>query len=367
MANLFLRHHAAFAKDDEDSVGSGWENEFTEILAFYLSCDSEACGSLCQTILGSDYDTPIGVSTQHSSQHGIPDVAIQLLSGRLLFIENKIDAPLGELQLERYLKICDEAGNPGFVALFAKKNHRVVQEVVASPFYKHPASRDHYRWVDLYNIIPAAGDDQLGVAALRGAYREYLRFLGFAPTNLTGKWPLLFENRLEPSNREVQVEFGNRLEGVDRYLRDLGFRVTKVSYMGLQARPIAPSPYLFLDVYPARAATSFVRPEEARLVDGPALVVAIVYDMPEPPEDAAHLIDAFQNPFIDSQGRQWCATGPRQFSSGHRTKIEFVSSLQWFLEDDLEMAIRLERSCKSVVSRILEEMTTVTSSSYPSF
>src|SRR3989337_2791903 len=152
VANLFLRHHALFAKDDEDSIGSGWENEFTEAFAFYLSCDAEACANVCDAILGQHYDAPTDVRAQHSADEGTPDVAIRLSSGRLLLIENKIDSPLGERQLERYLQIRDDAGRSAFVALFAKKHQKVAQEVVASVAYKHPVGRDHYLWLDLYDL-----------------------------------------------------------------------------------------------------------------------------------------------------------------------------------------------------------------------
>lgn len=119
---------------------------------------------------------------------------------------------------------------------------------------------------------------------------------------------------------------------------------------------------MFLKLYPARAATNFVRQEHARIVDGAALVVAVIYEGQQPPEHARRLLHAFPIPFVDSQGVQWCATAPRQFSSGQRTKIEFVSSLQWFLEEGPETAIRLGRSCTSVLGKIIEVAATLTSS-----
>lgn len=357
MESFFMQHHhASLGKEDDDGIGSGWENEFTEALAFYLACDVEACSAFCRAILGSDFEPPAAVWTQHRTGAGTPDLAIRLGSGRLLLVENKIDDNLNKGQLEKYLTVRDNAGRPTLLAFFAKKHRTIPKDVMSSPSYRRPAARDHFLWHDLWAILPQAAEG-LGVSALRTFYREYLRRLGFAPTNLPGRWRLLFEDREEPENREVQVEFGNRLGEVRAFLNQRGFRVTAVSYKGLEARPPKPEPYLFIKLYPVPAATGFVHPEESRLVEGAALVVAVVYEGREPPDHARRLLAAFSTAHVDAAGRPWCATGPTVFS-GQRTKVEFVTGLPWFLEEPTEIPSRIGGSCASVLARILDAAAT---------
>ncbi len=347
-----IRLHRARHGEDEDGVGSGWENTLTDAVGAYLSYDAEACAAFCRAVLGTDYETPIAVDVQHSADEGTPDLAITLESGRLLLVENKVGSPLGDRQLERYLAIKSN-GLDSYLAFFAKGHHNIAPEVLREPRYRHPAGTEHFLWRELWNMLPLPVDPKLGTSLLRVHIRDYLRVLGFAPTNLAEKWDLLFEDRLQPENRAVQVEFGDRLGDVRTGLRALGFAVSAVSHKGLEARPSQPAPYVFLKIYPVRAAV-LACPEQARLVDGAAMIVAIVYEGGETPAHARLLAEHFAEPFEDEVGRKWCATAPQPFGGNKRTKVELATSLNWFLAEEAHIASRLGRSCLSMTRRLVE-------------
>ena len=100
--NLFIELHEAKFGTAERRFGTGWENLFTEQLAFFLTADLGAATSLARLYQGKEIAV-VGVITQPSVTHGKPDLRIEFEGGTCLHVEHKIDAPLGLRQLHKYL------------------------------------------------------------------------------------------------------------------------------------------------------------------------------------------------------------------------------------------------------------------------
>jgi len=88
--NLFIEHHVKLQSHkkrpgkQEDGIGTGWEDDFTNILSFYLSSDAEALEAFCRLVLDQDYEKPLTIETQKITNEGRPDLVINLDSGSLL-------------------------------------------------------------------------------------------------------------------------------------------------------------------------------------------------------------------------------------------------------------------------------------------
>ena len=125
--NLFIEHHEKLQSRKRRSggeiggIGTGWEDDSTNILSFYLSSDRNALENFCDLILDRDYEKPVSIETQQISNEGRPDIIINLSSGSSLIIECKVDASLQPNQLQRYLKIEPNPGHQTYVALISKR------------------------------------------------------------------------------------------------------------------------------------------------------------------------------------------------------------------------------------------------------
>ena len=154
--NLFIEHHEKIqprkirSSYRNGAIGTGWEDDFTNILSFYLNSDHNALKNLCHLILGKDYAKPISIETQHSTNQGRPDIVIALVSGSLLVIECKVDAALQPDQLQRYLKIESKFSMPTYVALFSKRQLNIHSDVLQNRNYKRPENAGHFSWTNLF-------------------------------------------------------------------------------------------------------------------------------------------------------------------------------------------------------------------------
>ena len=85
--NLFIEHHEARQYrrgknlSDSSRIGTGWEDDFTNALSFYFSCDAGALEAFCQLILGRNYREPTAIETQYATPDGRPDVVIRMTPG----------------------------------------------------------------------------------------------------------------------------------------------------------------------------------------------------------------------------------------------------------------------------------------------
>lgn len=152
--NLFVYFHDRLRRRAEEDVEpqperpGGWENALTEATAFYLSCDRSALVKVVERVTGSG-DPPGNIGTQSRGTEGTPDLDIELKSGKRLIIECKVDADVGDRQLERYLTSLKP--DRGYLALFSRRLLTVPPEVGADAIiYKRPEGRDHYLWEDLH-------------------------------------------------------------------------------------------------------------------------------------------------------------------------------------------------------------------------
>jgi len=363
--NLFIEHHEARqyrrgkSLSDSSRIGTGWEDDFTNALSFYFSCDPGALEGFCQLVLGPDYREPTAIETQYATPDGRPDVVISMASEDFLVIECKVAASLQPDQLDRCLEISSLSGVQPKVALFSKRSIAVPAHILENSRYKRPKNRDHFFWTDLYKILPAPGSDQFGLSSFRSAFRYYMELLGFSPTSLKDKWTKLYEDRTIAENRQVQREFGRKLASTRSWLQKQGFRVTAVSHKGLQAVPEA-GPFVNSSVYflvlgPERARRDLMAPEHAERVKPEILRMAVVYDTPEPPRHAWSLYHTFPTPLKDPNNNLWWPTKPYRMGN-RRVRLEFVSNLDRFLDNETDIEEWIKTGCVTVLKKIYEDL-----------
>jgi hypothetical protein len=140
--NLFIELHEARYGTVERRFGAGWENLFTEQLAFFLSADLGAATALAQLFLGGEEIAVTAVTTQSRVAYGIPDLRLDFADGTFLHVEHKFDTPLGYRQLQRYL--CE-----GRLTLVSRCSQTVDPEVLSCSDYLRPPDRHYFHWVDV--------------------------------------------------------------------------------------------------------------------------------------------------------------------------------------------------------------------------
>jgi hypothetical protein len=329
-------------------VGSGWENFFTEAVAFFLQVDRQALERLCRELLREMHEIPERVETQAVAEDGTPDIAICFASGRRWFIESKIDAPLGHGQPGKYLGTSQDE-NPPLVALFSRRDHKVPPEVRDHGRYLKPRDGDHhYSWRNLYDWLR---DDPTGLEAtrFRRYFLEYMEWLGLGWTP-PGPWSQLFEDRTVPANRKVREAFGERLTGVRMELRRLGYRVAKGDGKALVGTPPKREPFMHLVVTARRTRKEYVEEPLERYLGSASLSVSLVYDKPTIPEHCQAVYRAFgPEPY---GAYQWVRLSPYRMNNP-RIRLEFVANLEPFLCDDPhEMSDRLSAGCSEILRRV---------------
>jgi hypothetical protein len=353
--NLFVYFHDRLRRNDDDQEAhrpespGGWENALTEATAFYLSCDRDALATVVRSIDGQE-DPPTRIGTQLRGVDGVPDLAIERKSGKRLIIECKVDADLGDRQLERYLESLSP--DHGHLALLSRRRQRVPEPVAECALYIKPKHGGaHFSWEDLHSwlLAPDAGPH----TALRGHFLRYLERLGFE--RLAPEAERLIGPRSDPKNRRQQENFGRRLAGTKRWLELQGHKVNDVSRKGLQAAPRSRAPYLHLVVWPAASRTAYVTAPLARLIPGAALVVGVVFERGQSPR-AETVFAALPRSFTDDDRRHWVTVPPRRIGQ-QRIRLEVACSLDSFLGKADTLAEQLERGVAAVVRRIQPIMT----------
>lgn len=355
--NLFIEHHEILqTQKGRTEIGSGWEDNFTNILSFYLSFDSEALNNFCRLTLKEDFDSPVSIETQVGSIFGRPDIVIKLSSGSQLIVECKVDASLQPDQLQRYLKIKPpKIGCNTFVVLFSKKSLAIPSTVTENVRYKSPIERPHYFWTDLFYILPKSGTDEIGIDAARWSFRNYIEMIGFAPSSLNKNWYQLYEDRTIDENQRIQKEFGRKLAPIRSWMTDQGFKVTAVSHKGLQAVPksgcMQKAGIYFMVLGPEISRKDLLPREAAEKLDNEVLRLALIYNSFEVPEQAWTIYEAFPFPLNDQHGNSWWVTKPYKFNKT-RVRLEFVANLNKFLENENEIEMRIMDSCKRLIEHL---------------
>ena len=363
--NLFIEHHEKIQPRKirngrgKTGVGTGWEDDFTNILSFYMSSDHEALENFCRLILNHEFEKPIAIETQQITSQGRPDIVITLESGSILIIECKVDACLQPDQLQRYLKINSNPENKTYVALFSKRLLEIPGSVLREPRYKRPDKAHHYFWTNLYNVLPRPNGDCIGPELMRSFFLDYMGAIGFAPSSLDQNWSKLFEDRTIDENQKVQKEFGRRLSLLRTWLKERDFKVTSVSHSGIQAIPTSdlllslPVPVYFLTVGPQRARKDYMLRFHAAQVNNEVLSVAYVFNVPDSPEFLMSLYKSFPTPLKDSIDNMWWPTKPYPFSK-KRIRLQLVSNLNRFIKVQGEIEYRIKTGCVAVMKKFNE-------------
>lgn len=350
MRNLFIQLHECRVGDEEDRFGLGWEDLFTEQLAFYLSCDRAAANALARTLLEDDAVEVEDVELQPSTADGTPDLALVLRDAKTLFLEHKVEASLQPRQLSRYL-------SHGTVALVSRRSLTVPEAALEHEDYVCPPRREHWAWEDVFRALPLPEDPPPTNGALREAFRSYMRELCLAPSDLSRKWRRLFEDQTKEENRRIQREFGRRLDGLKRVLRNTyGLRVQNVSHKGKQAYAPEDAPWKHLYVYPARLQSEIV-PRAAREAFEPgyeALAVEVVYDE-ERSQAARQLLDRLPNSFEAPAGRRWNRIGISPINRG-RLRLTVATPLAAFFKEESGLEEPLHAAATGAVEVMLEEL-----------
>jgi hypothetical protein len=129
-------------------------------------------------------------ATKHGegTKHDQPDFLMQ--GGNIdLLCEHKLGAPLGSMQLERYLAHAGNRGRNTALAFVAAGACPVPENVRVHPLYLCPkgGAQPHFSWDELYPIVASSEE----VLALE--FREYMEGLGLRPCE-TEHWRDLFFN-----------------------------------------------------------------------------------------------------------------------------------------------------------------------------
>jgi len=363
--NLFIEHHEKIqprkmrASRQKGAIGTGWEDDFTNILSFYLNSDRKALENLCQLILGKDYAKPMSIETQYITKYGRPDIVITLASGSLLIIECKVDATLQPEQLQRYLKIESKPSAQTYVALFSKRLIEIPENVLEDHRYKRPETSAHYFWTDLYGAIPRPSAYNPGTEMIRSFFLDYFGAIGFAPSSLDHHWSNLFEDRTIDQNRRVQKEFGRKLSLLRKWLKEQNYKISSVSHSSIQSVPKSgllteiPVPVYLLLIGPARARKDCMMRSHAAQINNEVLRVAFTFDILEPPEISWSLYQSFPTPMRDSNNNLWWPTKPYIYSN-KRVRLEFVSNLYNFIESGNNIEVWIKSGCVTVIDTICE-------------
>ena len=337
VTNIFIELHEARFGGADRRFGSGWENLFTEQLAFFLASDLPAATALARTLVGGTDVTVEGVSTQVVATEGIPDLRLEFAGGTCLYVEHKFDAPLGPAQLDRYLAF-------GRVVLVSRCSQSVPADVLRNTDYLRPKDRDYFHWRDVYDALLRAEAAPEGFGGLREHFKGYMRELGLAPSALTSEWPRLFEERTEAENRAVQKDFGRLLDPVKAQLRSRGLRVQDVSHKGKQAYAPDGSLWRHLYVKPDRVRADFLEAVDCAPFEPgyEGLVVELVFDSSR----VATVREAHEALRSDRRSlgeHNWYVTRPRAIGTD-RLRLSLASPLVPYLRNGSGISPSLSES-----------------------
>lgn len=152
--------------------------------------------------------------------------------------EHKLGAPLGPMQLERYLEFARRRERPTRLALITGCATEIPLSVLAAGDYLRPAGaeRPYFRWEELYPIVAARPE------RLAREFTAYMEHLGFRPCD-TREWSDLFTNPNRVAN------FAPQWGAVIEHFRRMGagivhYTVKAPAVLIKVARPWLPQFYL---------------------------------------------------------------------------------------------------------------------------
>lgn len=342
--NLFISYHEEKVGSADRRFGTGWENLFTEQLAFFFAADLPSASAVARMMLKRDNVEVTGVATQVAFDEGRPDLHLDLAEGTSLYLEHKFDSPLEESQLQRYLSL-------GPVALISRRNQVVAPEVLKNGYYIRPTDRDYYRWEDVYSALPKGTDAPKGFGELREHFRGYMRELGLAPITIQSEWRRLFDDREDPENQKVQKQFGNLLDPVGYALRERGMKVVGRSHKGKRAIAMPGSKWLHCYVEPAIVRADYLPTSDCQSFDPgyEALIVDMVFDSRQAAEST---FNELRPPVKDALGNEWYRVRPHPVSRD-RFGVSLATPLVPLLTSEADLPSRLSQGALAAVDALI--------------
>ncbi|MEE3718840.1 hypothetical protein V2H45_19020 [Tumidithrix elongata RA019] len=110
-----------------------------------------------------------------------------------ILCEHKLGSSLGELQLERYIRVAESKPKKTYLTLISNGNHSINQSVLNHELYLRPENRSfqHFRWQDIYPLVVKQKKRQ---NRLIEEFAEFMEYLKMRPPHLVEGWKDLFEN-----------------------------------------------------------------------------------------------------------------------------------------------------------------------------
>jgi len=158
---------------------------------------------------------------------------------RLLYLENKLDAPLSIAQIQRHADLVGRIR--GSRLIFVSNVAHISPKLREIPGYLHPQGRDHYLWVDLMlALLDVRHRSGSVTATLLGDFNEALKLNGIVGRSLAGASGSLYTDG-SPASHLALNELGV-------VLRDIGYRVMRnPRERTLRAYPLALGRYPLLN------------------------------------------------------------------------------------------------------------------------
>jgi hypothetical protein len=130
-----------------------------------------------------------------------------------LLCEHKLDASLGERQLERYLAFARKRGRHTKLAFISASTSELSDEVVTATDYLRPRNTrlPYFRWEELYPLVEKRQE------RIAREFAAYMASIGLRPCN-DGNWSDLFQNP------ERQLAFAAHWRDTERFFKDKGLR-----------------------------------------------------------------------------------------------------------------------------------------------
>ncbi len=156
------------------------EDFLTECLAITLQGDDDFAEDFIDRVLGDRVKTveKLEVKTQihFPIKKSIIDMIIRVNDEFVIGVENKLGAPLGDHQLEKYLKLPID----GLVLITASYNYTISKKTLEDPIYIKPDHRDFFMWHDFYDTLSnrKRGSKSVFSSALKEMFEHY----GFDPS-----------------------------------------------------------------------------------------------------------------------------------------------------------------------------------------
>lgn len=218
------------------------EDRFTAHLHYLIECVPAVGQAMVDTMLRLA-GKPTSIFTKSEDHPGNdpqnkPDFVLQCDHFDIV-CEHKLESPLGENQLERYLAMGWHRTR--YLALITNTHCNVASDVLHHQQFLHPVDASHYLWRDLYSMLdPNTGRMVRDFAA-------YMRSLGMKPLELANGWALLFEDRV------TAEAFGEQFRRIRDFFSRQGARCSiDASRRGFQiGRPVSWLHLLYVCVEPA--------------------------------------------------------------------------------------------------------------------